>query len=878
MKVADIREKFLDFFASKGHTKVPSSSLVPGNDPTLLFTNSGMVQFKDVFTGKDKRPYTRATSSQRSVRAGGKHNDLENVGYTARHHTFFEMLGNFSFGDYFKENAIQYAWELLTTVYKLPPERLYVTVYQEDDEAYNIWNKQVGVPAERIIRIGDNKGARYASDNFWQMADTGPCGPCTEIFYDHGPEVWGGPPGSPEEDGDRYIEVWNLVFMQFDRSADGVLHPLPKPCVDTGMGLERIAAVLQHVHSNYEIDLFQTLIKAAAREVTAQGNAVDLTNNSLRVIADHIRACSFLVVDGVIPGNEGRGYVLRRIIRRAIRHGYKLGCRKPFFNALVGDLVSEMGEAYPELAKAAAQVQSILKAEEERFFETIENGMAILDSALGALPKGGMLDGETAFKLHDTYGFPLDLTADVCRERDMSVDEAAFDAAMNKQKQQARAAGKFKMDADLAYSGVSTEFKGYDQLEVANAKITAIYVNGTSVNSIAAGQQGVVVLDQTPFYAESGGQVGDQGEISSGSACLNLFRVLDTQKIQANVFGHHGELVTGELKVGDAVGAQVDQYQRNRTIRNHSATHLMHKALREVLGDHVSQKGSLVDAEKTRFDFAHHSAMTPEQIAQVERIVNEEILANAETQARIMDIESAKSAGAMMLFGEKYGDTVRVLDIGSSRELCGGTHVQRTGDIGLFKITSESGVAAGIRRVEATTGLGAMEFAQKAQAQVDAIAQSLRVPAAEATFKIGQIMDQVKNLEKELDRLKSKLAASQGDDLAGQAVDVGGVKVLAAKLEGADVKQLREAADKLRDKLGNAALVLATVLEGKVSLIASVSKEATAKVKAGDLVNFVAQQVGGKGGGRPDMAQAGGTQPENLDAALASVVDWVKNK
>jgi alanyl-tRNA synthetase len=874
MKVADIREKFLEFFASKGHTIVPSSSLVPGNDPTLLFTNSGMVQFKDVFTGKDKRPYTRATSSQRSVRAGGKHNDLENVGYTARHHTFFEMLGNFSFGDYFKENAIQYAWELLTKVYGLPAEKLYVTVYQEDDEAYNIWNKQVGVPVERIIRIGDNKGARYASDNFWQMADTGPCGPCTEIFYDHGPDVWGGPPGSPEEDGDRYIEVWNLVFMQFDRSADGVLHPLPKPCVDTGMGLERIAAVLQHVHSNYEIDLFQALIKAAAREITAQGNLVELSNNSLRVIADHIRACSFLVVDGVIPGNEGRGYVLRRIIRRAIRHGYKLGCRKPFFNAMVGDLVAEMGEAYPELAKAAAQVQSILKAEEERFFETIENGMSILDSALGALPAGGTLDGDTAFKLHDTYGFPLDLTADVCREREMSVDEAAFDAAMNKQKQQARAAGKFKMDADLAYTGVATEFKGYDQLQVANATITAIYVDGTSVNSISAGQQGVVVLDQTPFYAESGGQVGDQGDISSGST---LFQVADTLKIQASVFGHHGELVTGELKVGDAVGAQVNQHHRNRTIRNHSATHLMHKALREVLGDHVSQKGSLVDADKTRFDFAHHSAMTPEQIAQVERIVNEEILANAETQARVMDIESAKNAGAMMLFGEKYGDTVRVLDIGSSRELCGGTHVQRTGDIGLFKITSESGVAAGIRRVEATTGLGAMEFAQKAQAQVDAIAQSLRVPAAEATAKIGQIMDQVKSLEKELDRLKSKLAASQGDDLASQAVDVGGVKVLAAKLEGADVKQLREAADKLRDKLGNAALVLATVLEGKVSLIASVSKDATAKVKAGDLVNFVAQQVGGKGGGRPDMAQAGGTDPANLDAALASVVDWVKN-
>ncbi|HEX4856986.1 MAG TPA: alanine--tRNA ligase [Limnobacter sp.] len=878
MKVADIREKFLDFFASKGHAIVPSSSLVPGNDPTLLFTNSGMVQFKDVFTGKDKRPYSRATSSQRSVRAGGKHNDLENVGYTARHHTFFEMLGNFSFGDYFKENAIQYAWELLTTVYNLPAEKLYVTVYQEDDEAYNIWNKQVGVPAERIIRIGDNKGARYASDNFWQMADTGPCGPCTEIFYDHGPDVWGGPPGSPEEDGDRYIEVWNLVFMQFDRTADGVLHPLPKPCVDTGMGLERIAAVLQHVHSNYEIDLFQNLIKAAAREVNSQGNSVELTNNSLRVIADHIRACSFLVVDGVIPGNEGRGYVLRRIIRRAIRHGYKLGCRKPFFNALVPDLVSEMGEAYPELAKAEAQVQNILKAEEERFFETIENGMSILDAALGALPAGGMLDGDTAFKLHDTYGFPLDLTADVCREREMNVDEAAFDAAMNKQKQQARAAGKFKMDADLAYNGVPTEFKGYEQLEVANATITAIYVNGTSVSSISAGQEGVLVLDQTPFYAESGGQVGDQGEISSGNACLNLFRVDDTLKIQASVFGHHGELVTGELKVGDAVGAQVDQQHRSRTIRNHSATHLMHKALREVLGDHVSQKGSLVDAEKTRFDFAHHSAMTPEQIAQVERIVNEEILANAEVQARIMDIESAKTDGAMMLFGEKYGDSVRVLDIGTSRELCGGTHVQRTGDIGLFKITSESGVAAGIRRVEATTGLGAMEFAQKAQAQVDAIAQSLRVPANEATVKIGQIMDQVKNLEKELDRLKSKLAASQGDDLAGQAVDVGGVKVLAAKLEGADVKQLREAADKLRDKLGNAALVLATVLEGKVSLIASVSKDATSKVKAGDLVNFVAQQVGGKGGGRPDMAQAGGTQPENLDAALASVVDWVKAK
>ncbi len=878
MKVSEIREKFLNFFASKGHTIVPSSSLVPGNDPTLLFTNSGMVQFKDVFTGKDVRPYKTATSSQRSVRAGGKHNDLENVGYTARHHTFFEMLGNFSFGDYFKENAIQYAWELLTKVYGLPAEKLYVTVYQEDDEAYNIWNQKVGVPTERIIRIGDNKGARYASDNFWQMADTGPCGPCTEIFYDHGPEIWGGPPGSAEEDGDRYIEVWNLVFMQFERTADGVMHPLPKPCVDTGMGLERIAAVLQHVHSNYEIDLFQALIEAAAREVRAQGQTVDLDNKSLRVIADHIRACSFLVVDGVIPGNEGRGYVLRRIIRRAIRHGYKLGCRKPFFNSIVGDLVDQMGEAYPELAKAGGQVQSILRAEEERFFETIENGMSILDAALGALPEGGKLDGDTAFKLHDTYGFPLDLTADVCREREFSVDDAAFDAAMEKQKQQARAAGKFKMDADLVYSGVSTDFKGYEQLDVANATITALYVNGTSVQSAAAGQQAVVVLDRTPFYAESGGQVGDQGEISSGQASENLFLVQDTQKIQANVFGHHGNVVTGELKVGDKVSAQVDASLRGRTIRNHSATHLMHKALRFVLGDHVSQKGSLVDSEKTRFDFAHHSAMTADQIAKVEKIVNDEILANLSTSAQVMDLESAKASGAMMLFGEKYGETVRVLEIGSSKELCGGTHVNRTGDIGLFKITAESGVAAGIRRVEATTGLGALEFAQKAQEQVDSIAQALKAPATEATAKIAQMLEQVKALEKEVSRLKSKLASSQGDDLANVAVEVGGAKVLAAAMEGADVAQLREAADKLRDKLGSVALVLASIADGKVTLIAAVSKDLTAKVKAGELVNHVALQVGGKGGGRPDMAQAGGTQPENLQAALASVADWVKAK
>lgn len=875
MKAAEIREKFLRFFESKGHTIVPSSSLVPGNDPTLLFTNSGMVQFKDVFTGKEKRPYSRATSSQRSVRAGGKHNDLENVGYTARHHTFFEMLGNFSFGDYFKREAIQNAWELLTVVYQLPKDKLYVTVYHEDDEAFDIWNKEVGVPADRIIRIGDNKGARYASDNFWQMADTGPCGPCSEIFYDHGPEIWGGLPGTAEEDGDRYIEVWNLVFMQFDRSVDGTMTPLPKPCVDTGMGLERIAAVLQHVHSNYEIDLFQNLIQAAAREVQSQGNAVELGHNSLKVIADHIRACSFLVVDGVIPGNEGRGYVLRRIIRRAIRHGYKLGCRKPFFNQLVPDLVAEMGEAYPELQKAAKQVQSILKSEEERFFETIENGMSILDSALASLTKGGQLAGDVAFKLHDTYGFPLDLTADVCREREISVDEAAFDAAMEQQKDQARAAGKFKSSEEIKYDGVQTDFQGYENLALDQAKVTALYVDGTSANQIQAGQAAIVVLDQTPFYAESGGQVGDEGVLLTGTGS---FVVSDTQKIQPGVFGHMGQLEQGTLSVGDQVAPQVNREVRGRTIRNHSATHLMHKALKEVLGDHVSQKGSLVDADKTRFDFAHHSPMSPEQIEQVEMLVNREILDNQPTQARLMDIESAKASGAMMLFGEKYGDTVRVLDIGSSRELCGGTHVDRTGDIGLFKITAESGVAAGIRRVEATTGLGALAFAQSVQAQMESVAATLRAPASEAGQKIQALLDQQKSLEKELARLKSKLASSQGDDLASQAVDLGDAKVLAAFIEGAAVPQLREAADKLRDKLGTAALVLASSADGKVSLIAAVSKDLTSKVKAGELVNFVAQQVGGKGGGRPDMAQAGGTEPEKVDQALQSVADWVKAK
>lgn len=873
MKVADIREKFLNFFESKGHTIVRSSSLVPSNDPTLLFTNSGMVQFKDVFLGLETRPYKRATTAQRSVRAGGKHNDLENVGYTARHHTFFEMLGNFSFGDYFKREAIQYAWELLTEVYKLPKDKLWVTVYKEDDEAYDIWAKEVGVPTERIIRIGDNKGARYASDNFWQMADTGPCGPCSEIFYDHGADVWGGPPGSPEEDGDRYIEIWNLVFMQFNRDEQGNMTPLPKPCVDTGMGLERIAAVLQHVHSNYEIDLFQHLIKAAGRET----GVTDLSANSLKVIADHIRACSFLIVDGVIPGNEGRGYVLRRIIRRAIRHGYKLGCKKPFFYKLVPDLVAEMGVAYPELAQAQQRVTDVLKQEEERFGETIENGMEILEGALADLAKRGVttLDGELAFKLHDTYGFPLDLTADVCRERSITVDEAGFDAAMARQREQARAAGKFKMATALEYTGDKTRFQGYDTLALEGARVTALYVDGTSVDRLAAGRQGIVVLDTTPFYAESGGQVGDQGLITTGSA---RFGVSDTQKIQADVFGHYGTLESGELKVGDAVTAQVDAVRRARTVRNHSATHLMHKALREVLGSHVQQKGSLVDADKTRFDFAHNAAMTADEIRRVEDIVNAEVLANAPTQAALMSFDDAVKGGAMALFGEKYGDEVRVLDIGSSRELCGGTHVNRTGDIGLFKIVMEGGVAAGIRRVEAITGDNSVRFVQKLDDQVNEAAAALKTQPAELSPRIAQVQEQVKSLEKELAALKSKLASSQGDELVGKAVDVNGLKVLAAQLEGADVKTLRETMDKLKDKLGSAAVVLAAVDGGKVSLIAGVTADFTSKVKAGELVNFVAQQVGGKGGGRPDMAQAGGTDPSQLPQALAGVQGWVAGK
>ncbi|MBI1284833.1 MAG: alanine--tRNA ligase [Thiobacillus sp.] len=870
MKSSAIRQSFLEFFASKGHTIVASSPLVPGNDPTLLFTNAGMVQFKDVFTGQDKRAYTRAVSSQRCVRAGGKHNDLENVGYTARHHTFFEMLGNFSFGDYFKQDAIKYAWEFLTDVLKLPTEKLWVTVYAEDDEAYDIWHQDIGVPKDRLVRIGDNKGARYASDNFWAMGDTGPCGPCTEIFYDHGPEVAGGPPGSPDEDGDRYIEIWNNVFMQFNRDESGTMHPLPKPSVDTGMGLERISAVMQHVHSNYDIDLFQALIRAAARET----QTTDLANNSLKVIADHIRACSFLIVDGVIPGNEGRGYVLRRIIRRAIRHGYKLGARAAFFYRIVPDLGVVMGDAYPELVAAQARVMDILRQEEVRFFETIEHGMGILESTLRTLPADGTFDGELAFKLHDTYGFPLDLTADICREAGVTVDTASFDIAMQRQKDQARAAGKFKIGTGLEFAGPATVFHGYDTL-THDATVLALYRDGSAVSELKEGELGVAVLDHTPFYAESGGQAGDRGVLQG----LNgVFAVEDTQKIQAQVFGHHGVVKTGSLVVGDAVLARVDELARTRTMRNHSVTHLMHKALRDVLGSHVQQKGSLVDADKTRFDFVQPHPMTDTHIREVERRVNAEILANTATQARVMGIDDAQKTGAMMLFGEKYGDEVRVLDIGNSRELCGGTHVARTGDIGLFKILGESGVAAGIRRIEAITGDNALKFVQTREDEMRQAAAALKAQPAELGAKLTQMLDNVRSLEKELDRLKSKLAANVGDELVQQAVDMGGVRVLAARLDGIDAKGLRETADKLRDKLKTCALVLGTVADGKVSLIAAVTPDVTERIRAGELVNFVATQVGGKGGGKPDLAMAGGSEPGQLPTALASVAAWVQNK
>lgn len=944
MKAAEIRSTFLNFFASKGHAIVASSPVVPGDDPTLLFTNAGMNQFKDVFLGFDKRPYTRATTAQKCIRAGGKHNDLENVGYTARHHTFFEMLGNFSFGDYFKHDAITYAWELLTEVFKLPKEKLWVTVYAEDDEAYEIWSKTVGVPAERIVRIGDNKGARYASDNFWMMGDTGPCGPCTEIFYDHGPDIPGGPPGSPDEDGDRYIEIWNNVFMQFNRDEAGVMHKLPKPSVDTGMGLERITAVLQHVHSNYEIDLFVTLLAAAKKAVDLAGaRDCDQGSPSLKVIADHIRACTFTVVDGVIPGNEGRGYVLRRIARRAIRHGYKLGARKPFFHDLVSTLVTEMGEAYPELRQSQDRITEVLKQEEERFFETLETGMQLLDAGLDAqqaiaecskwepidfkrisdgltlcsfnvpsphlgerlvhdvyvysegaaaeltrrvvdaesahsFPRkwdGLTLPGNAAFKLHDTFGFPLDLTADVCRERGVTVDAAGFEVAMNRQREQARAAGKFKMAQGLEYSGAATCFHGYEQLVHEGAKVSAVYVGGTAVPSAKAGDDAVIVLDHTPFYAESGGQVGDTGELRNATARM---LVEDTQKIQADVFGHHGRIVEGAIKLGDVLTAKVDAERRARTIRNHSATHLMHKALREVLGSHVQQKGSLVDADKTRFDFVHNAPVTDAQIARIETLVNAEVLANIATQARVLPIEEAQKTGAMMLFGEKYGDEVRVLDIGSSRELCGGTHVQRTGDIGLFKIVAETGVAAGVRRVEAVTGDNALSYIQQRDAWLNAAAQAAKVPVPELGGKVVQLLEQMRNLEKNLHSAQGKLASAQGDELAGQAQMVGSVHVLIAKVDELDAKALRDTVDKLKDKLKSAIILLGVVEGEKVQLAAGVTNDLTAKVKAGELVNIAAQQVGGKGGGRPDFAMAGGTQPLALNEAMTVARTWLQSR
>ncbi|MCK6401048.1 MAG: alanine--tRNA ligase [Sphaerotilus natans subsp. sulfidivorans] len=976
MKASEIRSTFLKFFESKGHQIVASSPVVPGDDPTLLFTNAGMNQFKDVFLGFDKRAYSRATTSQKCIRAGGKHNDLDNVGYTARHHTFFEMLGNFSFGDYFKHDAIQYAWELLTEHFKLPKDKLWVTVYSEDDEAYEIWNKVVGVPQERIVRIGDNKGGRYMSDNFWMMGDTGPCGPCTEIFYDHGPDVAGGPPGSPDEDGDRYIEIWNNVFMQFNRTEDGVMHPLPKPSVDTGMGLERITTVLQGKHSNYEIDLFQNLLAAAknavdfAAGVTDGSAGCDAASPSLKVIADHIRACAFTIADGVIPSNEGRGYVLRRIARRAIRHGYKLGARAPFFHTLVHPLAVEMGEAYPELRQNADRIFAVLKTEEERFFQTIDKGMSILEMELTperraaraylrevngvelssiqadptrsfdcdcfviariganrtavhvtniaysaelasdiergafvhrvdqvvvlwlsntgpinanprpnvqhlAVSSPTLLSGDTAFLLHDTYGFPVDLTADVCRERGVTVDSAGFEAAMNRQREQARAAGKFKMAAGLAYDGVATAFHGYEHLVCETSKVVAVYVDGTQVESAGAGDDAVVVLDHTPFYAESGGQVGDSGELRNGTTRVVID---DTMKIQADVFGHQGRVVEGAVKVGDVFTAKVDGERRARIVRNHSATHLMHKALREVLGTHVQQKGSLVTPERTRFDFAHNAPVTDAQIRQIEAIVNAEILGNAGTVAQLMSIDDAQKTGAMMLFGEKYGETVRVLSIGSTQELCGGTHVKATGDIGLFKIVAESGVAAGVRRIEAVTGEGALAYLQSLEATVNGVAGALKAAPTEVEARVGGLQEQLRALEKEIAALKGKLASSQGDALLAQAVDVGGLKVLAARLEGADAATLRTTMDQLKNKLKTAAIVLAAVDGAKVQIAAGVTADSIARVKAGELVNFVAGQVGGKGGGKPDMAMAGGTDPSKLTEALASVQGWVAAK
>lgn len=869
---AEIRQAFLDFFHSKGHQVVASSSLVPHNDPTLLFTNAGMNQFKDVFLGLDKRNYSRATTSQRCVRAGGKHNDLENVGYTARHHTFFEMLGNFSFGDYFKHDAIQFAWELLTSEkwFALPKERLWVTVYESDDEAYEIWEKEVGIPRERIIRIGDNKGAPYASDNFWQMGDTGPCGPCTEIFYDHGDHIWGGPPGSPEEDGDRYIEIWNIVFMQFNRQADGTMEPLPKPSVDTGMGLERIAAVLQHVNSNYDIDLFRTLIQAVAK-VTG---ATDLSNKSLRVIADHIRSCAFLIADGVMPSNESRGYVLRRIIRRAVRHGNMLGAKETFFYKLVGPLIDVMGSAGEDLKRQQAQVEQVLKTEEEQFARTLERGLALLDEELAKL-SGDTLDGETAFRLYDTYGFPVDLTADVCRERNIKVDEAGFDAAMEEQRRRAREASGFGADYNaMIRVDSASEFKGYDHLEL-NGKVTALFVDGKAVDAINAGQEAVVVLDQTPFYAESGGQVGDKGELKGANFS---FAVEDTQKY-GQAIGHIGKLAAGSLKVGDAVQADVDEARRARIRLNHSATHLMHAALRQVLGTHVSQKGSLVNDKVLRFDFSHNEAMKPEEIRAVEDLVNAQIRRNLPIETNIMDLEAAKAKGAMALFGEKYDERVRVLSMGDfSTELCGGTHASRTGDIGLFRIISESGTAAGVRRIEAVTGEGAIATVHADSDRLSEVAHLLKGDSNNLADKVRSVLERTRQLEKELQQLKEQAAAQESTNLSSKAIDVNGVKLLVSELSGVEPKMLRTMVDDLKNQLGSTIIVLATVAEGKVSLIAGVSKDVTDRVKAGELIGMVAQQVGGKGGGRPDMAQAGGTDAAALPAALASVKGWVSAK
>ena len=872
MKTTELRQKFLKFFESKGHTIVRSSSLVPHDDPTLLFTNAGMNQFKDVFLGFDKRPYNRATTAQKCVRAGGKHNDLENVGYTARHHTFFEMMGNFSFGDYFKRDAIHFAWEFLTSPewLNIPKDKLLATVYAEDDEAYNIWLNEIGMPAERIVRIGDNKGAKYASDNFWQMGDTGPCGPCSEIFYDHGEEIWGGIPGSPEEDGDRWIEIWNCVFMQFNRDEQGNMNPLPKPSVDTGMGLERMAAVMQHVHSNYEIDLFQDLLKAVARET---GTPFSMEEPSLKVIADHIRSCSFLIADSVLPSNEGRGYVLRRIIRRAVRHGYKLGQSKPFFHKLVADLVKEMGDAYPELKEKQAQIEEALKNEESRFAQTLETGMALLENALAKGSK--KLDGEIIFKLYDTYGFPYDLTADICRERNIELDEAGFEREMEAQRARARAAQSFKANAQLPYEGQDTEFKGYSERQT-ESKVLALYKNGEQVNELNEGDEGAVVIDFTPFYAESGGQVGDVGYIFAGE---NRFEVRDTQKIKAAVFGQFGVQTSGRLKVGDSVTAKVDDEIRNANMRNHSATHLMHKALRDVLGEHVEQKGSLVTAESTRFDISHPQAITAEEIAEVERRVNEAILANVAVNAAIMSMEDAQKTGAMMLFGEKYGDEVRVLQMGGfSTELCGGTHVSRTGDIGLFKIISEGGIAAGVRRIEAITGLNALKWAQDQERLVkDIIAETKAQTEKDVLAKIQAGAAHAKALEKELARAKAELAVHAGAKLLDDAKDLGAAKLVAAQIE-ADAAALREIVTDLTDKSEQAIVLLAAVNDGKVSLCAGVSKPLTGKVKAGDLVKFAAEQVGGKGGGRPDLAQAGGTDADKLPEMLGSVEAWVKEK